>query len=209
MPREPETMYRWRKMTDEQRREVLVERRLHDRPSHSIPHAQNDTRTIYLITAACFEHAHVIGKSPARMSQFESDLVGLFDETCLQTFAWTVLPNHYHALVKTMAVTALLGRLGKLHGRCSFYWNGEDDQRGRQVWCNAAETVMKSEGHYYATINYVLNNAVKHGYVKKWTEWPYCNATEYLESIGREKALQIWKSYPIDDYGKDWDPPDL
>ena len=209
MPRDPNTMYRWRKMTDEQRRETLVERRWHDRPWHSVPHRTDETRTIYLITAACFEHAAVIGRSPERMAKFESDLVQLFDERCLQTFAWTVLPNHYHALVQTQNIGDLLKALGRLHGRNSFDWNGQDDARGRQVWCNAAETVMKSESHFCASVNYVLHNAVKHGYVDKWQDWPFCNAKEYLDSVGREKALERWKSYPINDYGNSWDPADL
>jgi putative transposase len=208
MPREPNTLYRWRKMTEEQRRETLVERRQQDRPWHSVPHRSDETRTIYMITAACFEHAPVIGESPERMAKFEADLVGLMDELCLQTFAWTVLPNHYHVLVQTRDVDGLLKSLGKLHGRNSFYWNVEDDARGRQVWCNAAETVMKSERHFYASMNYVLHNAVKHGYARKWTDWPFCNASEYLESVGREKALQIWKSYPNDD-GNAWDPAEM
>lgn len=209
MPREAATMYRWRKMTEAQRREMLLERERHDRPWHSVPHRSDETRTIYMMTAACFEHAPVIGKSPERMAEFESDLVALLNEVCSQTFAWTVLPNHYHVLIQTQDVEGLLGALSKLHGRNSFYWNGEEDARGRQVWCNAAETVMKSEGHFYATINYVLHNAVKHGYVEKWTDWPFCNAAEYLESVGREKALQLWNSYPIDDYGNEWDPAEL
>ena len=120
-----------------------------------------------------------------------------------------MLPNHYHVLVDTPDIETLLHVLGQLHGRNSFYWNGEEDKRGRQVWCNAAETVMKSEGHFYASFNYVLHNAVHHGYVENWTEWPYCNAEQYLENVGREKALQIWKSYPLYDYGQTWDQPEL
>jgi putative transposase len=207
MPQEPSTMYRWRKMTPQQRAEVFQERIQHSRPCHSIPHATSDTTTYYMVTAACFEHKAIIGYSPDRMRHFENDLVELLNDHCHQVFAWAVLPNHYHVLIDCPDITALLRVLGQLHGRNSFYWNGEENQRGRQVWCNAAETAMKSEGHYYASLNYVLHNAVHHGYVAKWTEWPYCNAQLYLEALGREKALQIWNSYPLYDYGKDWDPP--
>ncbi|MEM6779296.1 MAG: hypothetical protein AAF670_16705 [Planctomycetota bacterium] len=209
MPRDAATMYRWRKMTDEQRRETLHERARHARPWHSVPHRRDETKTIYMITAACFEHAPVIGTSLERMAKFEAGLVSLLDENCSQTFAWTVLPNHYHVLVQTRDVKGVLKSLGYLHGRNSYFWNGEDDARGRQVWCNAAETVMKSERHFDATINYVLHNAVKHGYIEKWTQWPFCNAREYLSAVGRDEALQRWRSYPIDDYGNDWDPADL
>ncbi len=203
------TMYLWRKLTAKQREEVLQDRADRGRPRHSIPHITSDTTTYYMITAACFEHRPVIGHSPNRMATFESELVELLNAHCAKVFAWNVLPNHYHVLVDTLDVKSLLKALGQLHGRTSFYWNGDENRRGRQVWCNAAETAMKSEGHFYASLNYVLNNAVHHGYVTKWTEWPYCNAEQYIEDMGREKASRIWTSYPLYDYGKDWDPPEM
>ena len=162
-----------------------------------------------MITAACFEHRHVIGHSPERMLAFEKELVEVLTSQSRTLFAWNLLPNHYHSLVDTESVKAVLRELGRLHGRSSFAWNGEENKRGRQVWYNAAETAMKSERHFYASLNYVLNNAVHHGYATLWTEWPYCNASEYIEAVGREKATQLWKAYPLYDYGKDWDPSDL
>ncbi|TWU41002.1 transposase [Novipirellula artificiosorum] len=209
MSRDRGSMYRWRQMTSDQRAEVLADRIAHDLPVHSLAHFENNSTSYYLITAACYEHKHIIGRSPARIQAFERELVQLLDDECHQVFAWTVLPNHYHALVDAPSILDVLQSLGKLHGRNSFFWNGEEGARGRKVWCNAAETAMKSQGHYYASMNYVLHNAVHHGYVDKWTDWPYCSATEYLERIGREKALQIWNRYPIYDFGKDWDPADL
>ena len=49
------------------------------------------------------------------------------------------------------------------------------------------------------------NNPVHHGYVKLWTEWPWSSAAEYLERTGRAEAEQVWKEYPILDYGRKWD----
>jgi putative transposase len=46
---------------------------------------------------------------------------------------------------------------------------------------------------------------VHHGYVKRWQDWPYSSVHQYLEQIGRERAEQIWKEYPVLDYGKGWD----
>jgi putative transposase len=68
---------------------------------------------------------------------------------------------------------------------------------------------MKSERHFWATFVYVLHNAVKHGYVERWQDWPYCNAREVIEEKGREYALRLWHEYPIDNYGMDWDHPEL
>jgi putative transposase len=209
LPTDPNQMYRWRKLNEDQRKAVLEQRRREHRPWHSPAHYESESTTYYVITAACFEHRHVIGHSPERMAKFEKDLVELLTAGSTAVFAWCVLPNHYHALIDTPSVKQLLADIGRLHGRSSFDWNGEEGTRGRQAWCNAAETAMKSEGHYYASLNYVLNNAVHHGYVKLWTDWPYCNAREYIEAIGRAKAIRIWQSYPLYDYGKDWDPTDL
>lgn len=69
---------------------------------------------------------------------------------------------------------------------------------------NAAETVMKSTEHYHATLNYVQHNPVKHGYVRKWTDWSWSSAQSYLAALGEEEALRRWKLYTIDHYGSGW-----
>ena len=209
MPVDPNTMYRWRTWTNEQRQSILSERKSRKNPFHSPPHKVSDETSLYLITAACFEHRSIIGYSESRLNQFSTALCEFIAERCSQVFAWVVLPNHYHFLAQISELKLLFLELGKLHGRTSFEWNGEESMRGRQVWCKAAETAMKSEGHFYATLNYVLNNPVHHGYCKKWPDWPYSCANDYLENMGRERALSIWQRFPLYDYGQSWDPPEL
>jgi putative transposase len=65
---------------------------------------------------------------------------------------------------------------------------------------------MKSEGHFWATLNYVLNNAMRHGYVECWQDWPYSNGEQYVEEVGRDVAEAQWRAYPTLDYGAAWDP---
>jgi putative transposase len=209
MPQDPLTMYRWRRATLEEREFILRDREERKHPCHSPAHIESEQTSYYMITAACFEHRAVIGHSLERMSDFSCRLIEVLQESCAAVFAWVVLPNHYHALVDAPHVKVVLRSLGQLHGRTSFQWNGEESERGRQVWCNAAETAMKSEGHYYASLNYVLNNPVHHNYCAKWTDWLFSSADEYLKAVGREKAIRNWQSYPLYEYGKDWDPPDL
>lgn len=196
-------MYNWRKMTVDERREVLKRRVKESRPFHSPPVWESGSRC-YLITAACYEHAPHIGRNEERMSAFSIALCDVL-EACGETRAWVVLPNHYHALVFAENVKSLRFSLGRLHGRTSFRWNGEDEQRGRKVWHASAETAIKSDGHFWATMNYIHQNPIKHGYANKWEEWPWSSAREYLAIMGRERAREIWTSYPVHDYGKDWD----
>lgn len=119
--------------------------------------------------------------------------------------AWCVLPNHYHVLVRCSEIKSVIQSLGQLHGKTSFSWNGEESARGRKVWHSATDRGMRGDHHFWATMNYIHHNPVKHGYVEKWTDWPFSSAADFLSEIGREKAAEIWKSHPILDYGKSWD----
>lgn len=200
--------YRWRRMTDDERAEVLAERKANRRPWHSPPHFEHDSK-LYLITGACYEHRPVIGASIQRMTEFSRALTDMFDQAERNLFAWCVLPNHYHCVARSPKVRDLLTDLGRLHGRTSYQWNIEENCRGRQVWFSAAETGIKSERHYSASQLYVWHNAVKHGYVQRWQDWPYSNAAEWLEAVGWEEAVRVWNEYPIDEFGAEWDPPEL
>ena len=103
----------------------------------------------------------------------------------------------------------MLHELGQFHGRTSHAWNGEDNARGRKVFFRAVERAMRSDRHFWATLNYVHHNPVRHGYVARWTEWPWSSASEYLAQTGIEAAKRIWTDFPISDYGKDWDSPEM
>src|SRR5262245_12281069 len=92
-------MYRWRHMTPEEREEALRFRQHERLPWHGPPHYEN-ADGLYLLTAACFEHAPVIGVSAARMTEFEAELLGTVGAHASRIFAWVVLPNHYHVLAR-------------------------------------------------------------------------------------------------------------
>ena len=202
-------LYLWRRLNQKQREELLAWRKTRGHPWHSPPHRPNFGHLRFLISGSCFEHRHHIGRSPERMDNFSRDLLAVFAAHARQTFAWCVLPNHYHALVEAPDVKALLRDLGLLHGRASHAWNGQEQARGRKVFFRAVERAMRSDRHYWATLNYVHHNPVRHGYVARWTDWPWSSATQYLTQTGAKEAKRIWQKYPLGDYGKDWDEPGM
>jgi putative transposase len=198
--------YKWRKMTEPERAKALAERKARKIAWHAPPHLDYDGDQTFLVTAACFEHAHIIGASPARMAECESKLVELCEENDVTVHAWSILPNHYHLLIRTGAIREFQAEaLGKFHGSSSFRWNREDERRGRKVWYKSFERPMKSSRHFWASMNYVHQNAIKHGYVSRWQDWPYTSAHNFLELFGPDKAKFIWREYPVLDYGQDWD----
>lgn len=200
-----DSVYYWRKSSEKQREEIREYRRLHGFPKHTPPHFDSEYERQYLLSGSCYEHKKIIGATDVRMTDFEADLLSLCREFNSELYAWCILPNHYHVLMRTARMKELRKEIGRLNGRTSYKWNGEDNARGRKVWHNCFERKMRSERHFFATLNYVLHNPVHHGYVERWDEWKWSNAVDYLDDVGRERAIEIWKEYPILDYGKKWD----
>jgi putative transposase len=198
-------MYSWRKMTEVERLRALDERKYRKFPKHTPPHFESTEERQFLISGACYEHQHLIGKSSHRMSECEAAILNACDRLAMNIYAWCVLPNHYHVLLKTDRVKDVRKELGLMHGRLSHQWNGEDNTRGRQVWHNCFERGIKSDRHYWASLNYVHHNPVHHGYVQKWQDWPWSSAKDFIDEVGREKVAEIWETYPLLDYGKKWD----
>jgi putative transposase len=200
--------YLWRKLTPKQQADLMAWRKQQQLPWHRPPH-QASEHTRYHVTAACFEHRPCIGYDAARLQAFCDTLLGVLASGGTMIHAWCVLPNHYHALIQTTNILNVLAELGRMHGRLSFAWNGEENTRGRQVWCGATERYMRNEAHFWATLNYVHHNPVHHGYVERWSEWPFSSARDYLDQMGREFAALTWRAYPVLDYGAGWDDADL
>jgi putative transposase len=192
-------------MSEGDREQILALRKARNLPWHSPPHLDFKVARQYLISSSCYEHVPVIGKDPERMTECEGEVLGICTDFCSRIYAWCILPNHYHVLVRTERIKELRDAIGEYNGRSSFEWNGADDQRGRKVWYNCFERPMKSERHFWATLNYVHHNPVHHGYVRRWQDWPWSSARQYLETLGPEEAKRIWLKYPILDYGKKWD----
>lgn len=141
-------MYNWRKLSEVQKQEALALRQSRHLPWHSLPHLDFEGSRQYLISSACYEDKSVIGATAERMTKCETSVIEVCEEFSSQIYAWCILPNHYHALIKTDRIKELRRELGQFHGRSSFKWNGEDDRRGRKVWHNCFERIMKSERHF-------------------------------------------------------------
>jgi putative transposase len=200
--------YIWRKLKDNQREQLLSWRKLRQRPWHSPPHPPNFDRCFFHLTAACYEHAPVIGGTPERIEGFSNQWLELLSSHGTVR-AWCVLPNHYHALIETQNLLKTLHELGRFHGRLAYAWNLEDSTRGRKVFFGVSDRAIRSDRHYWATVNYVHNNPVHHGYAEQWQDWPWSSAAEFIGQHGRERTEEIWRAYPVRDYGAGWDDAKL
>lgn len=196
-------MYEYRKLTSEQRADLVRQRLARGFPPHSPPHPITN-QNLYLLTATNYEHTKVMFTDQRRKELL--DLV--FDHMIsngIEIRAWVVLPNHYHLLVH-LNDFKILGQIFKqIHGSTARQWNIEDKQAGRKVWYRFTDRAIRSERHYYTTLNYIHFNPVKHRCAKSPYDWTTASVHWYLEYLGRDWLRDIWMRCPIKEYGKGWD----
>ena len=196
-------MYDYRTLTPAEQQTIVAERQRRGFPWHSPPHPEAPG-SYRLLSAACFEHQPIL-RSSARLEWFEQELLNTLQQLGTPCAAWCVLSNHYQVLVQITNMRQFCRGLGRLHGRTSFQMNTEDGTRGRRVWYRSQDRCIRSEAHFYATLNYLHNNPVKHGYVLRWPSWPFSSFHWYLQTHGRDWLLDLWTRYPVLNYGAAWD----
>ena len=198
-------MYLWRKLNEKDRNELMRIRRLRSFPMHLPPHFESFNQTTYFLSAATYNHQKIIFKNFERIDKFCQQLCKTLTSLDSKLHAWCVLANHWHALVTCEKFKLLLKEIGKLHGKASFYWNKQDNCRGRQCWHGCSDRIIRSKRHFMVARNYIHKNPVKHGYVKDWIDWPYSSFPEFIKLYSSEIAELEYIQYPILNMGKSWD----
>jgi putative transposase len=112
--------------------------------------------------------------------------------------AWVFLPDHYHLLTTAPDGDDDIARLaGSVHQFTAREWNREDGSVGRQVWWNFRHTCVSYERSFYARLNYIHWNPVKHGLVAKPEDYPLSSYKRYREEW--ESLLRFWEAeYPFE-----------
>jgi putative transposase len=127
-------------------------------------------------------------------------LKALVTEYRLRLYAWVIMDNHYHLLIKSHIGDDLSVFFRKLHGATAFEINGRDGTRGRQLWHNYWDTCIRTEADYWTRLNYIHHNPVKHGYASRMEDWPFSSYAYYLRTKGVEWLGDAFSRYPIIDY---------
>ena len=91
--------------------------------------------------------------------------------------AWALLSDHYHLIASGHDEPRALSRwMQRVHSLSAEAINGIDNCRGRRVWYQYWDTCLTFEASYWAKLNYVTNNPVKHGFVDTASNYPYNQA---------------------------------
>ncbi len=86
--------------------------------------------------------------------------------------------NHYHFVATSDAISTPLRELIRsLHSLTAREVNRLDALPGRRVWFQFWDSRLTFERSYFARLNYVHQNPVKHGLVLVGTAYPWCSAS--------------------------------
>ena len=196
-------MYDYRKQTPEQRSETLRQRRMRRLPLHEPPRFRF-ARGWFLITAATYEHKQYF-HTEADRAWLLGELRKELQNAKILVGGWVVLPNHYHLLVQCQPLSVISLPLRRAHARTAHALNRRDELTGRKIWHFFSDRQIRNDSHYYTTLNYIHYNPTKHNYTKKPLDWDCSSLPCYEKHFGIEWLRDLWKQYPILDYGKGWD----
>jgi putative transposase len=170
------------------------------------PHAPAHRLTeagAYMVTAGTYRKEHRFG-SPERLVVLHRGLLKLTANYGWTLEAWAVFSNHYHFIAQAPADGAanLSIMLKELHAKSALWINRLDQQPGRMVWHNFWETRLTHQRSYLARLNYVHQNAVRHGLVNVASHYPWSSAGWFEQTADPVQVRTIY-GFKIDRIGVD------
>jgi putative transposase len=152
---------------------------------------------IYFVTAGTLHKRHLFDVD-AKRDVLERMLLAMAKEGGWQLEAWAVFANHYHFVARGRPDSMPLDDLLRgLHSCSAIALNRTDAASGRTVWHNFWDTRLTYQYAYLARLNYVHQNAVKHGLVPVANRYPWCSAAWFERTASPAQVKTIY-SFKID-----------
>ena len=152
---------------------------------------------VYMITGATL-HKQLLFSNATKLTLLENEILILAKQYRWQLEAWAVFMNHYHLIARGESDAERLDAfLNHVHSNSARDLNTQDHKVGRPVWYNFWETRLTYERSYLARLNYVHQNAVKHGLVRVANQYQWCSAA-WFERTASPSAVKTIYSFKSD-----------
>jgi putative transposase len=164
---------------------------------HNPPHLYV-AGAIYMITAATYNKTDYL-RADDRKRQVIQSLLFATNREGWQIIACVAMSNHYHAVLRASQTSArrLSALINSVHRFTASQRNRDDGTAGRQVWWNYWDTCLTSEGAYFARINCVHWNPVKHQVLARPEMYEFSTYRLWQERWQPE-LQRIERDYPFD-----------
>ncbi len=165
-------------------------------PRHTPPH-WFVPNAIYMVTGATLYQKPWLDSAEKKRHFCET----LMERSSLLSWAieaWAVMSNHYHFVARAPEdATTLKALVQGIHSISAKFVNKLDRASGRRIWYNYWDSCITHDTSYFARLNYVHQNPVKHGLVEEAVEYPFCSYKWFLDTESVEfRSLVL--SQPID-----------
>jgi len=161
-------------------------------PTHRL-----DETGVVMVTAGTYRKAPLFTDGP-KLRMLHRALLELSSQHGWRLEAWAVFSNHYHFIAAPPDdPSGLAVFLRELHSRTAAALNRHDGVTGRKVWHNYWDTHLTILGSYFARLNYVHNNPVKHGLVAVANQYPYGSAA-WFERVATPAQVKTIYSVKTD-----------
>ena len=168
----------------------------HHTPWPHAPTHQLSVKGTYFVTASTYLKAHHF-RGADRLRVLHRGLLTVARDYGWSLEAWAVFSNHYHFVAHSPPdapdASDLSNMLSVLHVKTAEWVNRLDQAAGRQVWFNFRETRLTYQKSYLARLNYVHQNAVKHGLVAVANQYPWCSARWFERSASAAMVKSIYR----------------
>ena len=151
----------------------------------------------YFVTASTY-HKTPFFAGEERLDALHGGLLKYAGEHRWRIEAWAVFSNHYHFIGHSPEgednAESLRCFISELHKKSASWVNSQDgpSARGRRVWHNYRETHLTFEKSYLARLNYVHQNAVKHGLVTVANHYRWCSAAWFEREASPAQVNTIY-----------------
>jgi putative transposase len=178
----------------------------------------------YFLTGGTVRHQRLLDSDADRVL-VRDVLKEAIQQYSVRLYAWVILADHYHLLLKTSDVAPLWKFVKRLHGDSAIRLNKSDHTPGRQVWYQYWDRFPRGDRDFWGHLNYIHINPIKHGYVRIpdgvltaedglvkiapdyalqihqcLCQYPRSSFHYYLREYGEEWLTDAWIRYPIPDY---------
>ena len=165
----------------------------HNPPHLFLPDAK------YIITGATCEKKYWLKSEDAKQRLLKSIRIG-FDQYGWTLEDWVILDNHYHLIGDAPEdATTLSALMNDIHKFIALWIKKHvpEAKEAEVIMYNYWDTCITYEKSYFARLNYIWYNPVKHEYVEHAEDWKFGS---YFERIKTE-----WKKIEALRNGYSWD----
>lgn len=155
-----------------------------------------DEAGAYIVTAGTYQKEHFF-RGAERTEYLHDVLLEAAEKHVWLLQAWSLFSNHYHFVGITDTPQSLPALTREVHSRTASQANAWDGTAGRLVWFQFRDTRLTYEKSYFARLNYVMQNPVRHGLVRVASDYPYCSAA-WFEREAPTPLVKTVQSYKID-----------